>query len=156
MEREPAQVRQIGELRAKLRPGASDVAVVPSARPSGSVDHERGPRITPAPRVEEAPLLEAQPPDVSLVRLDLARRLAFVDGARVDLPPKEFDLLAELVARAGRPIGAAELAKRAWPPEERASVEDVHRHIYRLRRALGPRGTDLIANRRGFGYVLEA
>lgn len=156
MERQPAQVRQIGELRAKLRPDRVDVAVVPSVRTRGSMDHERGPRIMPGVRIEEGPLPDVESPEVAAVRLDLARRLVFVDGGRVDLPPKEFDLLAELVARAGRPIGAAELAKRAWPPEERASVEDVHRHIYRLRRALGPRGTDLIANRRGFGYVLEA
>ena len=86
----------------------------------------------------------------------MARRIVFLDGERVEMPPKEFDILAELVGRAGRPVGASELAKRVWPPEERASIGDVHRHIYRLRRALGPRGEALVANRRGFGYVLEA
>lgn len=166
MERVPARVEQIGDLRAKLRRAQGGVAVVvPSGGASGAVERELAARGIPVRRygqeaslpapAETATASPSTSPEAA-VRLDIARRLAFVDGERVDLPPKEFDLLAELVARGGRPVSAAELAKRAWPPDEHASADDVHRHIYRLRRALGPRGAALIANRRGFGYVLEA
>lgn len=147
----PAQAGQMGELRAKLRRATGHVAVVvPAGGDAAAVERELAANGIPVVRYgEDAPLPDAP------VRLDMARRLAFLDGERVDLPPKEFDILAELVGRAGRPVGAAELAKRVWSPGEHASVDDVHRHIYRLRKALGPRGDELVSNRRGFGYVLE-
>src|SRR5439155_3584998 len=48
------------------------------------------------------------------LRLDLSKRSAEIDGRHVELPPKEFALLAELALRPERPIPASELARRAW------------------------------------------
>lgn len=90
------------------------------------------------------------------LRLDLVARRAEIEGRTVELPPKEFAILAELVLRAGRPAPSAELARRVWP-ESGASEEAVHRAVYRLRRLIAPRGRarPWIVNRRGFGYVLN-
>jgi DNA-binding response OmpR family regulator len=142
---------QIGELRDTLRRASGHVAVVvPAGGDPAAVERELAANGIPVVRYREDHALPESP-----IKVDMARRLAYLEGERVEMPPKEFDILAELVGRGGRPVAASELAKRVWPPDEHASVDDVHRHIYRLRKALGPRGDSLISNRRGFGYVLE-
>jgi DNA-binding winged helix-turn-helix (wHTH) protein/heme-degrading monooxygenase HmoA len=96
--------------------------------------------------------------DAGRVRVDLLRRTATVDGREVELPPKEFAVLAELVRRPDRPVPSAELARLAWPEGDGTTGDDVRRAIYRLRRLLGDhaRRPPLIRNRRGHGYVLSA
>lgn len=89
--------------------------------------------------------------------VDRVGRVAFLDGERVELPPMEFALLLELALHPGEPIAADALRRRLWPPDGPATNEDVHRHVYRLRKLIGDRDRPrpLITNRRGFGYVLE-
>jgi DNA-binding response OmpR family regulator len=101
------------------------------------------------------------PPDaleVGPLRLDLVAQVAFVDGERVEVPPKELAILETLALRPGEPIPAESLRRRLWPNGVPATAEDVHRHVYRLRRLIGDhdRRPPLIINRRGFGYVLNA
>lgn len=92
------------------------------------------------------------------LRIDLGGRTAEVEGRRVELPPREFAVLAELALRPGRPIPSEELIGLAWPDTTDATGEDVRRVVYRLRRLIGDQDRDrpLIRNRRGHGYVLEA
>lgn len=98
-------------------------------------------------------VLEAGP-----IRVDLGRRVVEVRGRPVELPPREFSVLAELALHAGRPIRSDELAARVWPEEASANGDDVRRVVYNLRRRLGDdrRRRPWIRNRRGFGYVLSA
>ncbi|HEV8572852.1 MAG TPA: winged helix-turn-helix domain-containing protein [Actinomycetota bacterium] len=101
---------------------------------------------------EGADVLEVGP-----VRLDRVARVAFVDEERVDIPPMELAILEELAMRPGEPIPAEALRRRLWPEDAPATSDDVHRHVYRLRRLIGDqeRLRPLITNRRGFGYVLD-
>lgn len=93
--------------------------------------------------------------DLGRLRVDLGRRVAAVNGRRIDLPPREFAVLAELALRPGRPVSSEELARRVWP-QQAVNGDDVRRVVYRLRRLLGDdRRRPLIRNRRGHGYVLE-
>jgi DNA-binding response OmpR family regulator len=91
------------------------------------------------------------------VLVDRVGRVAFVDGERVEIPPMELLILEELALHPGEPIPAAALRRRLWPEDGPATNEDVHRHVYRLRKLIGDqhRTQPLITNRRGFGYVLE-
>jgi DNA-binding response OmpR family regulator/heme-degrading monooxygenase HmoA len=95
--------------------------------------------------------------DLGTLRLDVKHRRAYVDDRAVELPPREFVLLAELAINAERPISSAELARRVWPESAWTTADDVRRSVYRLRRLLGDhrRTPPLIRNRRGYGYVLE-
>ena len=92
------------------------------------------------------------------LQLDLTRRRARVGGRDVELPPREFEVLAELALRPGEPIPSERLGRLAWPEDAWVTSEDVRRTIYRLRRLIGDQGREppLIRNRRGHGYVLEA
>jgi DNA-binding response OmpR family regulator len=91
------------------------------------------------------------------VVVDRVGRVAFVDGERVEIPPMELTILEELALHPGEPIPASVLRRRLWPADGPATNEDIHRHVYRLRKLIGDqdRRHPLITNRRGFGYVLE-
>ncbi len=105
------------------------------------------------------PLLQGMPEllDAGPIRIDIAERIVFVDDVPVELPPKEFALLAELALHPGQPIPSAEIATRVWPESAWITGDDVRRTVYRLRKLIGDdeRATPLIRNRRGYGYVLE-
>ncbi|HVL38438.1 MAG TPA: winged helix-turn-helix domain-containing protein [Fimbriimonadaceae bacterium] len=119
---------------AKVRPQEAEILV------SSSVHHYEDPNGNAA------------------IRLDTAARRVWIHGRRFELPPKEFSVLAALLAAEGRPVSSAELAARVWPPESYATAEDVRRTVYRLRRLIGDheRPAPFIRNRRGYGYVLDA
>lgn len=100
----------------------------------------------------------APPPvvEVGPLRIDARSRCVFADGEEVELPPKEFAVLVELALRRGEPVSSAELLAHVWDPADPATPDDVHRHVYRLRKLIRDheRVPPLIRNRRGFGYVL--
>lgn len=90
-------------------------------------------------------------------RLDLARReLRSPADAVIRLTNREFELLAALARRPGRPLSRDQIldlvANRPWYPYDR-SVDVL---IGKLRRKIGdtPRGGSLIKTVRGVGYVL--
>jgi heme-degrading monooxygenase HmoA len=94
--------------------------------------------------------------DLGRLRVDLRRRVVRLDGREIDVPPREFTVLAELATRPGHPVPAEELARRVWPDRAEMNGDDVRRVVYRLRRLLDDgRRRSLIRNRRGHGYVLE-
>lgn len=102
-----------------------------------------------------------EPPPVLQVgklRIEVARRLVFLEGRALRLSPKQFATLVELARHPSEPIEHDELARLAWPDDPSATKEDVHRYMYRLRRRLGDheRVPPLIRSRRGFGYFLAA
>jgi two-component system KDP operon response regulator KdpE len=124
--------------------------------------------LAPAPAVEVAAAAQALVPgngvpasktpiQIGPLRLDLARRLVFMRGRRVELPPREFALLAALAMQPDEPIDREELGLMAWPDDLPPAPQDVYRRVYRLKRLLGDdqRRPPLIRNRPGFGYVLE-
>jgi len=81
--------------------------------------------------------------------LDLASHELRLDGALVQVSPREFALLHALLERPGRILSRAQLEERlyGWGEEVGSNVVEVH--IHSLRRKLG---ADLIRNVRGVGY----
>ena len=91
-------------------------------------------------------------------RLDAwQRRLQGPDGDPVTLRPKEFDVLLELVRRAGNPVAKDELMSLVWPD---AVVEEnnLNQVISRLRQIFGDDHSDprFIATITGRGYQFVA
>ncbi len=87
-----------------------------------------------------------------VVAVDFARRHASVDGRRVALTLREFDLLAALVERCGKVVTRRELARYAMPEKVDSNTVDVH--VSRIREKLGAQGA-LIETVRGIGYRLR-
>jgi two-component system, OmpR family, alkaline phosphatase synthesis response regulator PhoP len=73
-----------------------------------------------------------------------------VAGEPVELRPKEFDLLAYLIANRGAVISRDALLERVWGYDYAGGTRTVDVHVAQLRRKLGR--PDLIRTVRGSGY----
>lgn len=95
--------------------------------------------------------------ELERVRIDIAARRAWVEGERIHLPPKAFDLLVALALQPGSPISSRELLRRLWRGSPSATTDDVNWNASQLRKLVGDhrRAVPLIENRRGFGYLLN-
>ncbi len=69
--------------------------------------------------------------------LDPSRRIAFRDGARLTLTPKEFAVLECLLAAQGRVLSAEELLERVWDEAADPFTTTVKTTMGRLRAKLG-------------------
>ncbi len=98
---------------------------------------------------------------VGSVLLDPPSRRVWVDGNEVDLRAKEFDLLRELMANAGRVVSREDLMSSVWDEHWFGSTKTLDVHIASLRRKLGDTTSDdenmsgMITTLRGIGYRYE-
>lgn len=85
------------------------------------------------------------------LRLDQAARKVEFQGKPVELSPREFALLEQLLLNAGRALTRNRLEETLYPwgAEIESNALDVH--IHHLRRKLAP---DLIRTVRGVGYLI--
>jgi len=100
--------------------------------------------------------LGASRPGLDL-RIDDIRKEVRVSGRRVTLSPKEYELLKLLHSSPGRVFSSGEIRRRLWP-HGHATVQDVQKYIYLLRKKLeeDPKDPRLIVTVRGFGYRIAA
>jgi two-component system copper resistance phosphate regulon response regulator CusR len=88
--------------------------------------------------------------------LDLIARRATRGGQRLDLTPKEFNLLALLLRRRGQILSRTTLAEQVWDMNFDSDTNVVEVAVRRLRAKLDdPFPTPLLHTVRGMGYVLE-
>ncbi len=88
------------------------------------------------------------------VRVDRSRHEVHVDGRRVDLPPKEFDLLELLVENAGLVLTRGRLIEEVWGPDYVGDTKTLDVHVRRLRTRVerDPNNPERIVTVRGIGY----
>ena len=93
----------------------------------------------------------AEPGEVRVggVRIDVAARRAFMQDDELALSPKEFDLLARLVADAGKVVSREQLLREVWQTTWQGSSRTLDQHVSWLR---GKLGADQIVTVRGKGY----
>lgn len=87
------------------------------------------------------------------LQVNQAHRTATLDGALLELTPKEFDVLALLVTHPGRAFSREYLLEHLWGYDYDGFDRTVDTHIQRLRKKLGPLG-EKIATVWGVGYRL--
>ncbi len=95
---------------------------------------------------EPAPVLR-----VGNVIVDPAARAVTVDGHPIDLQPKEFMLLQELMLNAGRVLSREQLEERLYRWGEEVESNAVEVHVHHLRRKVG---SNVVKTIRGVGYVV--
>jgi two-component system copper resistance phosphate regulon response regulator CusR len=76
------------------------------------------------------------------------------NGRQIDLTPREFELLAMLVAERGRVLSKAELLSRVWKVETEPSTNFLQVHFSRLKQKLEPMDRVRIETVYGVGYRL--
>ncbi len=108
-----------------------------------------------------AVLRRARPPaaevlDAGPVRIDLRTRDVRVDGKRIYLSQKEYELLLQLAREPERVFTKAELLYEVWEYRAPARTRTLDSHASRLRRKLREAGTKqaLVENVWGVGYRL--
>lgn len=98
-------------------------------------------------------------PDLSAgpVRLDQRSRRAYLGDLEITFRPKEYELLAVLVASAGEAVRRETLMDQVWDENWSGSTKTLDVHVSNVRRKLADGGDrwDRIATLRGFGYRFE-
>jgi DNA-binding response OmpR family regulator len=91
------------------------------------------------------------------LRVDPRSREAVLDGAALELTPREFDLLYYLAARAGQVVGKRELSTQVWQAPYGGADKTVDVHLSWLRRKLGEtaRAPRYLHSVRGVGVKLS-
>jgi DNA-binding response OmpR family regulator len=92
------------------------------------------------------------------LHVDLAQRAAYLDDRPLSLTRREFDLLAYLVARAGRVVTRRELVTEVWQQPYAGNEQTLDVHISWLRRKLGESAAAprFLRTVRGVGVMLVA
>ena len=86
--------------------------------------------------------------------VDPAARRVLVDGRPVELSPKEFDLLLQLVSHPGTAMPRHTLLEAVWGPDRPKGERTLDTHIKQVRRAIGPYA-ERIVTLRGVGYRFD-
>jgi len=88
------------------------------------------------------------------MRIDVAARIVTISGNRIDLTPKEFDLLALLAANPGKSYRRNDLLKQVWGYQFDGYEHTLTAHINRLRNKIEPDYTQpaYILTTWGIGY----
>jgi DNA-binding response OmpR family regulator len=84
--------------------------------------------------------------------VDMGARRAFMAGEELVLRPKELELLALLVAQAGRAVTRDRIMREIWDTDWMGSTKTLDTHVLSLRQKLG---SGAITTLRGVGYRLE-
>jgi DNA-binding response OmpR family regulator len=89
------------------------------------------------------------------LEMDLAAHRVSIDGAPLELTPKEFDLLEALLRGAGRVLTRSEIKEYVWGFTFDAPTKVVDLYVHYLRRKLERAGAGhLIQTVRGIGYSI--
>ena len=88
------------------------------------------------------------------VTLNLADRTAVIDGKSIELPAKEFELLALLISNRGKAMKKEYLFNTVWGSDSDSELQTLHVHINRLRQKLGddPKNAKRLLTVWGVGY----
>ena len=88
------------------------------------------------------------------LEINFSARTVTIDGKRVQLSPKEYELLAYLAHNAGIALTREQLLQNVWGYDFFGDDRTIDTHIKNLRNALGPY-RNFIVTLRGVGYKFE-
>jgi two-component system response regulator RegX3 len=116
-------------------------------------------RIRAVLRRQSAEAAEVTTPTLAAgpVRMDVERHVVTVEGASVQLPLKEFELLELLLRNAGRVLTRGQLIDRVWGADYVGDTKTLDVHVKRLRSKVEPEPSAprYIVTVRGLGYKFE-
>jgi DNA-binding response OmpR family regulator len=88
------------------------------------------------------------------LRVDRDGRNVYVDDRKVDMTPKEYELLVYMIQNKNRALSREQLLRDIWGYDFYGDDRTIDTHIKMLRSSLGPY-RDYIVTMRGVGYKFE-
>jgi two-component system, OmpR family, response regulator RegX3 len=91
------------------------------------------------------------------IRMDVERHLVTVDGSKIQLPLKEFELLEYFLRNVGRVLTRGQLIDRVWGADYVGDTKTLDVHVKRLRSKIeaDPANPVALTTVRGLGYKLD-
>lgn len=104
-----------------------------------------------------APRQDKTPEEIVLgkLRIDVTRKMVYVNGVAVLLPKKELEILTLLASHPGRIYSREEMINELWEDAPYVLDRTVDVHIARIRSKLGE-CKGYLTNRSGYGYSMNA
>ena len=88
------------------------------------------------------------------LRADVTARIVYIDGERIDMSPKEYDLFFYMLENKNVALSRERLISDVWGYDFFGDVRTLDTHIKLLRKSLG-KYAGLIVTLRGVGYRFE-
>ena len=88
------------------------------------------------------------------LKVDLTARIVYVDGRRVEMSPKEYDLLFYMIRNRNVALDRERLIRDVWGYDFFGDARTLDTHIKLLRKSLG-KYSEYIVTLRGVGYRCE-
>lgn len=101
-----------------------------------------------------APAVEETSYDFGGVHIDTSARTVTVDDEKIEMTPKEYDLLCYLIKNKNQALSREQLLEDIWGYDFYGDDRTIDTHIKNLRNHLGPY-RDYIVTLRGVGYKFE-
>ncbi len=140
---------QVEDRVAGLRAGADDYLTKPFAM------EELLARVEVLGKRDIAPCAEAVV-RVGDICMDMDRRKVSRGGEKIDLSPREFEVLQVFMKEPGRAFSRDEICERIWEREHEYDTRTVEIFIMRLRKKLDRSGQDsVIRTIRSVGYMMK-
>ena len=92
--------------------------------------------------------------EIGGIRIDFSARIVYVDGKKIDLTPKEYDLFFYMLRNRNIALTREKLITEVWGYDFYGDDRTLDTHIKLLRRSLGPYSR-FIVTLRGVGYRFE-
>lgn len=88
------------------------------------------------------------------IKIDKSAHIVYVDGEKVDLSFKEFELLSYFVENKGIALSREKILNNVWNYDYFGDARTIDTHVKKLRSKLGPKG-ELIQTIWGMGYKFD-
>jgi len=85
---------------------------------------------------------------------DMTARIVYIDGERIEMSPKEYELFFYMIVNKGIALTREKLISDVWGYDFYGDARTLDTHVKLLRRSLG-RYADYIVTLRGIGYRFE-
>lgn len=93
--------------------------------------------------------------EIENLKIDLKKRVILKEGKEIELTPKLFCILEQLLKNRGKVVTYEMLSGKCWQANENPTGETIRANMKLLRKLIGDKDKDLIKTLAGVGYRID-